>query len=289
MYTGGIDPEFLIKTPRLDAKDPYDPTPDRFKSRKAMAESIKEKRARKKNQWERPISHLIKNHPSLKGKEGEKIDGFKYHNFWGPLDFPVKHLALLNEVFDYFDEKNLREKIVPYLVRSASSSLRLLDWLVVDYAMDQPVVYSWKRSYEKEAAPLVLRQSYTQMLSRYRRRHFDPFRRKHRVYFSLGEEVYETTVGQLIFLMWAHEDGAIWYCENNYKEILQHMNDHIAAKTIEIEKDRQAGKKHKRTPFIKKGHKRSVVCKYEQKKMWHNESSSESEEEESGDESESST
>ena len=242
-----------------------------------MAKSVKEKKAIKKNQWERPISHLIGNHPLLKDVEGE-IDGFRYHNFWGPLDFPVKHLRLLHEVFDYFNEDNLRTKIIPYIVRSAKSSLRQLDWLVVDYAMDQPVVYPWKRRHEKEAAPLVLRQSYTQMLSRYRRRHFDPFRRKHRVYFSLGEETYETTVGQLIFLMWAHEDGAIWYCENNYQEILDHMNDHISAKTVEIEKDRKAGKKHKRTPFIKKGHKRTVVCKYDQKRMWHNnqdESSSE--------------
>lgn len=268
MYTGSIDPGFLIKKLKNDSKDPFDPVKDMFKSRKAMEKSMKEKKVNKKNQWERPISHIIKNHPSFKDK-GE-VDGFKFHNFWGPLDFPIKHLTLLHEVFEYFTEENLKTKIVPYLIRSANSSLRLLDWLVVDYAMDIPVVYSWKRSYEKEAAPLVLRQSYTQMLSRYRRRHFDPFRRKHRVYFSIGDDVYETTVGQLIFLMWAHEDGAVWYCENNYKDILQHMNGHIAAKTEEIERDREDGIKHKRTPFIKKGHKRSVVCKYEQKRMWHN-------------------
>ena len=42
---------------------------------------------------------------------------------------------------------------------------------------------------------------------------FDPFRRRTRVEFTLDGAVYQTTVGQLCFLLWAHRKGIYQFTE----------------------------------------------------------------------------
>ena len=83
--------------------------------------------------------------------------------------------------------------------------------------------------------------SYKRALAFYKRRHFDPFRRRNRLYLHLQDgKVVETTIGQMVFLMWASRLGILEYAYNHSTEIEASMNKCTSQLRKEKkEKDRQ--------------------------------------------------
>jgi len=67
-------------------------------------------------------------------------------------------------------------------------------------------------------------QEYKSALAHFRRRNFDPFRRRTRIRFQVGEEKHETTVGQLNFILWAFRNGICGYTLRNIDDIESDMN-----------------------------------------------------------------
>lgn len=264
-----IDDAFLKNADTsANNKTPKNLIPDDEKQKElnaVFAMAMSKKRANKKLRWEKPIRNMLKvSKHTKKNMEKSTPKFFTIRHFWGPLTIPEKHVNLLRTVSDYFTVDVLRTHVIPFVTRSDDIPLRLIGWLVVNYVKEFPVVYMWKGEDGKQPERQVnVLQGYSECMKRYHRRHFDPFRRKHRIFFEVDNVVYETTIGQLLFLQWAFRDGVVQYARNHAKEIETHMINYNYAKLVEKETDKKNGVRHKRSEFVKSKRRKMTMVKYE--------------------------
>lgn len=230
-----------------------------------FALAISKKRANKKLRWEKPIHNTLKvSKHTRKDMEKSAPKFFTIKHFWGPLTIPEKQVKLLLTISDYFTVDVLRTHVIPFVTRSDDIPLRLIGWLVVNYVKEFPVLYMWKGEDGKQPERQVnVLQGYSECMKRYHRRHFDPFRRKHRIFFEVDNNVYETTIGQLLFLRWAFQDGVVHYARNHAKKIETHMINYNYAKLVEKETDKRNGVRHKRSEFVKSKRRKMTIVKYD--------------------------
>jgi hypothetical protein len=181
--------------------------------------------------------------------------------FFAYTDLPEKQGLLLKwlvdraRVTDGFPCLNtafLETHLVPRLMRTHRVSLRLLDWLVVDYAREKGVAY--KHVFPGCCAPrvVVVHMEYSQWLARWKRRHYDVFRRRHRVYFKVGEETHSTTVAQLHFFYMAEMYGFLRYAEDNVEAIEAHMKEKLDSNAISKALAKSEGRRFQRKPLVGK-------------------------------------
>ena len=115
-------------------------------------------------------------------------------------------------------------------------SLRALDWLVINYAKKFRITYTVTPAGQKTMV-FDMFNEYKMCLLRYKRVNFDPFRRGKRVFFSVGDKWYETTVGQLNFLHWASVYGVLDYARANnaaiVKDHAESMLEHSKLKALD--------------------------------------------------------
>jgi hypothetical protein len=141
---------------------------------------------------------------------------------------PPKHLdllrALLADPLCPLTESFLRTELIPRLNREHAVSLRALDWLMVDYACENNVAYLWP---DAAGVPRVVNvhDKYARLLKCWRRRRFDCFRRRHRIYFELDGKTFSTTVAQLHFFFVAHAYGFLEFTRQHLAEIDAHMKE----------------------------------------------------------------
>ena len=103
-------------------------------------------------------------------------------------------------------------------------SLRLLDWLVTSFAKQLHIAYTCTSPFGDNVFHHVnVYQSYQNNLDMFKRKNFDPFRRRARVYFIQDDTTYTTTPGLLQFIMWAYKYGIIQYCINHKAWLSMHM------------------------------------------------------------------
>lgn len=117
-------------------------------------------------------------------------------------------------------ESLLRDVILPIAEKRSAISLRLLDWTVVN----------WVKQYttfvvDVHGDRIGLEESYQKALAYWKRRHFDPFRRRRRCHVVLDEGGrHETTLGQLNFLAWTYRTGCLTFVLQNLDAIEDNMN-----------------------------------------------------------------
>ena len=109
-------------------------------------------------------------------------------------------------------------------------SLRVLDWLVTNYARE----YNVTLCDETEKSAFNIHHEYKAQLKAYSKRFFDPFCRRTRVQFN----GLETTCGQLNFFRWAMQTGVFEYETHNKDAIEDNMT--------------QASEQRKQLPFKKR-------------------------------------
>jgi len=176
---------------------------------------------------------------------------FTHGIFWAYADIPHKQRDLLGvmlaDTLTPVDKDFLRTHLVGRLNRTHPVSLRLLDWLVVDYARAKNVAYNRYVPQLGRHEIVVVHKLYTAWLRRWRRRHFDPFRRRHRIYFELDGATYSTTVAQLHFFYMASMYGFLDYAAQHLPDILLHMTtttaQSLAAKALAAAEGRQLPRK----------------------------------------------
>ena len=96
-------------------------------------------------------------------------------------------------------------------------SLRVLDWLVTNYAKKHNIVYQVTVHDREVTFNMFL--EYKSQLKAYSKRHFDPFSRRERVCFR----GVNTTCGQLNFFKWAMQYGVLEYARRNHDAIEHDM------------------------------------------------------------------
>ena len=100
-------------------------------------------------------------------------------------------------------------------------SLRTLDWAVVNWSKKHNVICPSRVAGEMTN----VHQSYRQTLTFWKRRLFDPFRRRTRISVRLSDgEVLETTLGQANFALWTFRTGVLAYVLAHRQSIEADMN-----------------------------------------------------------------
>ena len=120
-------------------------------------------------------------------------------------------------------------------------SLRILDWFVTRYSNKyKTCIYN---EYNNDIFNIYI--SYKAQLKSYKKRYFDPFRRRQKIYYNYdikdpSKQLF-TTIGQLNFFRWAISNKIIEYIEKNYNNIIKIMN--ISNKEDKINKENKYIKK----------------------------------------------
>lgn len=109
-------------------------------------------------------------------------------------------------------------------------SLRFLDWFVTRYCYLYKLSVNVTNSYVTENN-FNFNISYKAQLKSFKKKYFDPFRRKKKFYFiTNNKDIILTTLGQLNFFRWIITYDIINYTEINYNDIflkLDHVNSYF--------------------------------------------------------------
>ena len=163
----------------------------------------------------------------------------RFYWMFNPLDetddnLDPKQRARLADIVSYYTDAVIETILIPIISKSETGgrlSLRALDWLVTNYSKKKPVVYKIAPP-NHPTIPVNIHNDYKSWLNNHKRRNFDMFRRRKRIFFDFNEQTFETTVGQLNFFFWAARYGVIDYAKTNLLEI---EADHAVSTKRQVE------------------------------------------------------
>ena len=154
-----------------------------------------------------------------------------------------RQISILHRISPFFTESIAREVLMPLVNQTSSISLRALDWLVTNYAKKYNIVCKTRAN-----TLFNIFHGYKIALAHFRRRNFDPFRRRSRIDIldDDGNVICESTVGQCNFLYWSYTNGVLNYAQEYAPVIEQDMNAASALNKAERRKQKQQGLPHRR-------------------------------------------
>ena len=129
---------------------------------------------------------------------------------------------MIDKFFSNRAEKDI-QKMIDIINGKSDISLRILDWFVTKYSRKN-IDCGISTSYEK----FDVRISYKAQLKTFKKRYFDPFRRRKKFKYCIVTDKFQisvrTTLGQLNFFKWALSNNIIEYVEKNLAKITKAMN-----------------------------------------------------------------
>lgn len=143
------------------------------------------------------------------------------------------------------DEKFNKAKGI--LTGQSNISLRLLDWLVTNYAKKYNISFM-----TSDNRHVIVYLAYKNNLDAYSKKMFDPFGRGKHIQFR----DIETTVGQLNFFQWVIQDEILDYLEKNFDDVQKDMDDHST--TIRMKDESGRRKRHELSRSATK-----TVCRHD--------------------------
>lgn len=157
--------------------------------------------------------------------------------------FSVKELCYYRMVKKFFAtcESERITQMIDIVEGKSDMSLRVLDWFVTKY--------SKKRidcGQSKDADMFDVRISYKSQLKSYKKKYFDPFRRKKKFnYHFENGQIMKTTLGQLNFFKWAFSNNIVIYVDKNLKQVIKEMklSNKEADKKNKVKKEPKKKKK----------------------------------------------
>ena len=117
----------------------------------------------------------------------------------------LRQVSLLENLVTFYTHERIRDILVPVSTQNAGISLRALDWLVTNFSKKNGLVIPGS----KDGDLINVHQEYRGALAFFRRRNFDPFRRRLRITYVFEDNTYETTIAQLNFMRWAYDKGIL--------------------------------------------------------------------------------
>ena len=115
------------------------------------------------------------------------------------------------------------QKMIDIIEGKSDISLRILDWVVTKYSKGKIELLNADDQEEFD-----IHISYKSQLKSYKKKYFDPFRRRNKFNYlyskSQPEKIINTTIGQLNFFKWAITHNIIKYVEDNLQKIVKAMN-----------------------------------------------------------------
>lgn len=195
--------------------------------------------------------HLINNQEYIVGIKENEITG--------------KTLLLIESLIEYYS-KNINF-LTNIITQKNILSLRILDWLVTNYAKKYNIVYTITKNNINKNFNIYL--DYKNQLKAYSKKYFDPFCRRDRIMIDIkdfswkiinnynkeksNENVLITTVGQLNFFKWFIENNVLNYAIENIEQIDKDMSETL----------NKSKKENKRKELSKSASR--CMCTYESK------------------------
>ena len=149
------------------------------------------------------------------------------------MEIQSKEQLVLHRLSTFYSNADRLERVKAIITGESRISLRLIDWLVTNYAKKHNVSYMTA----KGGRHIIVYLAYKSHLKAYSKKMFDPFCRWKRIQF-LGMN---TTVGQLSFFEWAIQDEVLDYLDEHFDEVQQDMD---ACSTTIQPKDGERRKRH---------------------------------------------
>jgi hypothetical protein len=130
----------------------------------------------------------------------------------------------------YYKTLNVNDvmTLIDIVEKKSKVSLRLIDWFVTKYSYKHKVRLETNNDPNNVDNGFNVHISYKAQLQSYKKKYFDPFRRRKRLkfkYFFDKEKKISlcTTIGQLNFFKWAFTNNIVAYVINNYETIAKAM------------------------------------------------------------------
>jgi hypothetical protein len=149
--------------------------------------------------------------------------------------FSTKELCHYKTIDKFFRECHAKNpcvltSMIDIIEGKSDISLRILDWFVTKYSKKKI-----PQGVNKNTEVFDVRISYKAQLKGYKKRYFDPFRRRDKFFYPCTEEGYKlengeskhvyTTLGQLNFFRWAFSNNIISFVDSNLSQIVTEMNN----------------------------------------------------------------
>lgn len=157
-----------------------------------------------------------------------------------PHKIPSKEDILLTSLRMYYTNHPTHlQQFIDVFDKTTCISLRLLDWLVTNYAKKHNISYL-----SPDGTIFNIYREYKAQLKAHSKKLFDPFNRRSRIVFNVcndsDDRKIETTLGQLNFFRWAINTGVLSYCVQHATEIEKDMMKIINdRKLVECENKRK--------------------------------------------------
>lgn len=136
------------------------------------------------------------------------------------LQLSGKERMLYRRLNENFTPELLEVTLLPFLDQTSPISLRALDWAVVNWSKQHNIVCSSRTPGEV----VNVYHAYRRALAFWKRRLFDPFRRRMRCTVTIKDKQYETTLGQANFVFFAYQTGILAYVIGHIDAIESDMN-----------------------------------------------------------------
>ena len=132
------------------------------------------------------------------------------------MEIQSKEQLVLHRLTTFYGSPEVLSRVRSILTGDSKISLRLIDWLVTNYAKKYNISYVTKA----DSRHVIVYLAYKSHLKAYSKKMFDPFCRWKRIKFM----DMSTTVGQLSFFEWAIQDEVLDYLEAHYDEVQADMD-----------------------------------------------------------------
>lgn len=145
--------------------------------------------------------------------------------------------ALSDSLLRFYEDPNNLYVFTLYTSKDSPVSLRLLDWLVTNYAKKNNIAYTLDR--DGISTNFNMFMDYKSQLKAYSKRFFDPFCRRERIEILNSNGVQQsTTIAQMNFIKWLVLNKVDEYAIR-HKEIIEGDMLDVSKKNKEVEKTRR--------------------------------------------------
>jgi hypothetical protein len=132
------------------------------------------------------------------------------------MEIQSKEQLVLHRLAGFYSDPTILARVRAIITGESRVSLRLIDWLVTNYAKKHNVSYL-----TKSGRHVIVYLAYKAHLKAYSKKMFDPFCRWKRIQFM----DMNTTVGQLSFFEWAIQDDVLNYLEEHFDDVQKDMDE----------------------------------------------------------------
>jgi hypothetical protein len=133
------------------------------------------------------------------------------------MEIQTKEQWVLHRLETFYAKPENFRRIQSILSGDSQISLRLIDWLVTNFAKKHNISYVTKTGNRH----IIVYLAYKSHLKAYSKKMFDPFCRWKKIQF----QGLNTTVGQLNFFEWAIQDEVLDYLDEHLAEVQKDMDE----------------------------------------------------------------